>query len=204
MMPSRQSRATVSPPTELAPARFEATVYEVQVPEPRVGDLDALALEAKATTAQELAKALEDFGKARVLYKIDQTVNLHGESIMLGTSVPVVTASRRLESGPAMNSITYQDAGLMVNLSASAPSEGAAAGELCAQVNFELSAPFESEVELAPQVRATSSRKMELRHSEKPRFGKPLVLLNVSAAGVGDQVPPVAYVIRYVLSELKR
>jgi hypothetical protein len=100
------------------------------------------------------------------------------------------------ESGPSMNSITYMEAGLIVNLSASAPPEDPPGKGLCVQANFELSALADSAVEIAPQVRATSIRKMNLRHSETPRFGKPLVLLNVSAPGGGDKAQPVAYVIR--------
>jgi len=203
-MSSRLSRPTSQPPIEIAPARFEATVYEVQVPEQRIADLDAQALEAKAPTAQDLAKALAEFGKVKVLYKIDQTVNLYGESIMLSTSEPMVTGTHGRESGPSMNSITYMEAGLIVNLSASAPPEDPPGKELCVQANFELSALADSAVEIAPQVKATSIRKMDLRHSETPRFGKPLVLLNVSAPGGGDQAQPVAYVIRYVFSEIKR
>lgn len=204
MMSSRLSKPTSQPPIEIAPARFEATVYEVQVPEQRIADLDAPAFEAKASTAQALAKALAEFGKVKVLYKIDQTVNLYGESIMLSTSEPMVTGTHGRESGPSMNSITYMEAGLIVNLSASAPPEDPPGKELCVQANFELSALADSAVEIAPQVKATSIRKMDLRHSETPRFGKPLVLLNVSAPGGGDQAQPVAYVIRYVFSEIKR
>jgi multidrug efflux pump subunit AcrA (membrane-fusion protein) len=58
-----------------------ASVYEVQVPENRVADLDARSLESKAATAQSLAKALAEIGQTKVLCKVDQTVNLFGESI---------------------------------------------------------------------------------------------------------------------------
>jgi len=206
MNPMRQSRPASQTPGQIAPARLEVTVFELQVPEDRIADLDAQALEAKAATAQDLAKALAEFGKTRVLYKIDQTVNLYDESIMLGTSEPMVTGSMGRNSGPSINSITYQDTGLIVHLSAGAPLDRPPppARELCVQVNFELSVLAESGVEISPQRKATRTRKMELRHSEVPRFGKALVLLNVSASGSDDEAQPVAYVIRYVFSEIKR
>jgi len=191
------------PPTEMAPARFEVTVYEVQVPENRLAELEAPALEAKATTAQDLAKALGEFGKTKVLYMIDQTVNLYGESIMLSTSEPMVTGTSRMGPGPAINSITYQQAGLVVNLAASPPPQDPPRKQLPVQVNFELSALADSGVEIGPEVKATRIRNMHLSHSETPRFGKPLVLLNVSAPAGADPAPPVAYVVRYVFRELK-
>jgi hypothetical protein len=95
------------PPTEVAPARFEATVFEVQIPENRIADLDAQSLENQAGTAQSLVKALAEFGPTKTLYKVDQTVNLFGESITLGTSQPMVTGTRMTDSGQVNNSITY-------------------------------------------------------------------------------------------------
>lgn len=189
------------PPTEIAPARFEATVYEVQIPGDRIADLEAPTLEAKASTVQGLGKALQSFGSPKVLYKIDQVVNLYAESITLGTSEPMVTGSRRMDSGSAINSITYQQVGLIVNLSASSPPKDPPGKDLAVQVKFELSALAESGVELAPQVRANSIRSVQLSHSETPRFGNPVVLLNVCALSGSDQA--VAYVIRYRFSESK-
>jgi hypothetical protein len=201
-MSSRQSLPAPRPPTDVAPARFEATVYEVQVPENRIADLDARALEAKAATSETLAKALADLGKTRVLNKIDQTVNLYGESIMLGTSEPMVTNTRMTASGQSLNSVTYQQVGLIVNFAASAPPKGSPRKGLDVQVNFQMSALADSGVEISPKVKASSIRTMHLNHSETPRFGKPVVLLSVSAPS-GDKVPPVAYVVRYVFSETK-
>ena len=46
------------PPTNVAPARFKATVYELEIPENRIADLDAAKLESAAATPQALAAAL--------------------------------------------------------------------------------------------------------------------------------------------------
>jgi hypothetical protein len=201
-MSAPPARSAPPAPIDLAAAGLEVTVYEVQVPEERIADLEAQALETQAATPQALAKALAAFGKTKILYKIDQTVNLYGEQIMLNTSEPMVTGSRTSGPGGIMNSIAYQQVGLLVSLSASTPK--GSAHKLVAQVNFQLSALADSGVEISPQVKATSIRNVQLSHSETPRFGTPSVLLNVSAPRGGDKGPPVAYVIRYVFRELKR
>jgi hypothetical protein len=202
-IPARPMMPAPRPPTDVAPARFEAAVYEVQVAENRIVDLEAEALETKAVTLQDLAKALQDFGKTKLLYKIDQTVNLYGENIMLGTREPMVTGTRKTDTGGAINTITYQEVGLIVNLSANPPPPESPRKGLHVQVHFQLSAIAASSVEIAPEVKASSIRNLQLSHSETPRFGKPLVLLNVASPTGGDKAPPVAYVVRYVFRELK-
>jgi hypothetical protein len=166
-------------PTEVAPARFEATIYEVRVPEEGIASLDARALEAKAGTAQALAKALAEHGQTRVLYKVDQTVNLFGETITLTENQPMVTGSR-------------------MSASADAKRKGPNT-----QVVFHLAALQDSSVEIAPKVRAKSVRIINLSHSEVPRFGQPCIQLNVSAGTGEPAAPATAYVVRYVVSETK-
>jgi hypothetical protein len=112
-LPERVSSRPAPPaPVDIAPARFEAVVYEVEVPENRIADLDAQALEAKAATVRDLATALETFGRAKILYKIDQTANLYGETITLTTTEPMITATRQMDAGGSIN----QQVGLIVNL----------------------------------------------------------------------------------------
>ncbi len=203
-MSMRTAMTAPRPPTSVAPARFEATVYEVQVPSNRIADVDARALEAKAATPQDLAVALAAIGGTKVLYKIDQSVNLYGERIMLGTSEPMVTGSRVMSGGQTINSISYQQVGLMVDLSANAPPNDAARKDLQVQVNFELSVLADSGIEISPQVKASSIRNVQLSHSEIPKFGKPSVMLSISAPSVGDKAQAVAYVVRCVFSETGR
>ena len=202
-MGPRGMPSAMPPPTEVAPARFEATVFEVQIPENRIADLDAQALENKAGTGQSLAKALADFGPTKALYKVDQTVNLFGESITLGTSQPMVTGTRMTESGQTINSITYQQVGLVINLSANPAPPDATKKIPDTQVDFHLAVLTDSGVELAPKVKASSTRNVELSHSETPKFGRACVLLNVSAATGSAATPATAYVVRYVFSETK-
>lgn len=206
-VPSPQRMATPPPsavvnlPGEIAPARFEVAVYEVRLPEARVTQIEAPALEAKAATVESLAKALAEFGDTHLLYKIDQSVNLHGETIRMGTQKPVITGTRMVPSGGAINSVTYQEVGLIVKLAAALPAPESARGNLVVQLDFELSVPAESGVEIAPSVSASETRQLQLSHGAAPRNGRPVVLLSVNA-GTGDkEVLPTAYVIRYVFHE---
>jgi hypothetical protein len=108
-----------------------------------------------------------------------------------------------MDKGTAISTITYQEAGFIVSLAATPPAPDSPRKDLAVQVNFELSALTDSGVEISPPVKATRIRNMRLSHSETPRFGKPMVLCNVSASSGGEQALPVAYVVRYVFREVK-
>jgi hypothetical protein len=176
-------------PTETAPARFEATIYEVRVPEDRIASLDARSLEAKAGTAQSLTKALAEFGQTKVRYKVDQTVNLFRDRITLADNEPMATGPRT------------QKVGLIIELSASAPASDGKRKVPNTLVVLCLKEPDDGSFELPPGVGIKPVRIISLRHSEVPRFGQPCVQLNVSAGTSEPAAQATAYVVRYVFSE---
>ncbi len=188
-------------PLDVAPARFEAAVYELRVAEDQLASLDAQSLENKAASAQSLAQALSRLGQTRILYKVDQTVNLYGENILLGSSEPMVTGTRALESGKFVNSITYQQVGLRISIVSVLlpPNENHKGMET--QLSLQLSVLADSGVELAPDLKASRIRNVDLSHSENPRFGRPSVQLSVWPASGTNAA--MAYVVRYVFSEVK-
>jgi hypothetical protein len=186
---SSGSQARPPAPTEAAPARFEATVYEVRVPEDRIASLDARSLEAKAGTAQALTKALGEFGQTKVRYKVDQTVNLFRDTITLADNGPMVTGPR------------IQNVGLRIDISASTPVSDGKRKVPNTQVVFHLAALDDSSFGLASNLRFKPVRIINLRHSEVPRFGQPCVQLNVSAGTSEPAAQATAYVVRYVFSE---
>ena len=200
MAPSARPPATA--PTNVAPARFEATIYEMPMPEDRIAELDAVKLEAAAATSQSLAKALAQFGAAKVLYKVDQTVNLYGENITLGTQEPMVTSVNRDREGNPINSFSYTSVGLITQISAT-PHDGSKPTDLEVQLNFQLSAVGSSGVEISSGVPASRIRTVALSQSGTPKFGKPTVLVTVSAAGASEKAPPVAYIVRYLFTQPK-
>jgi beta-lactamase regulating signal transducer with metallopeptidase domain len=218
--PFGSGQSASAPPTNVAPARFEATIYEVAVPENRITDLDAVKLESAAATPQALATALSDFGSPKILYKVDQTVNLYGENITLGSQEPMVTGTRINADGKAINTISYQNVGLITRISAAAPRDGSGHPQTSTvhlytndhpvakvtygqntepdvQLNFQLSAMADSGVELASGVKANRIRSLSLSQSGTPKFGKPSVLVTVSAPGSGEKSPSTAYIVRY-------
>lgn len=188
------------PPTELAPARFEAIVYEVQVPRNRIADLDAQTLEASAATPQSLLKALGEFGETRILYKINQPVNLYVESIVLKSTEPIID----LQKEPSMSltrATSYISVGFDVNISAAVLRPSGQKDGLIVQTVFQLKAL--SDVDISSTIKSPRILDLKLSRSETVKFGKPTVLLNVSAPDAGGNALPLAYVICYVFKEIK-
>lgn len=191
------------PPTSFAPAHFDATVYEIKIPESRISDLDALTLERAAVTPQNLELVLKRFGTPRIMYKVDQPVNLYGEDILLGSEEPMVTGT----SG-GINSFTYQNIGLHTQIWAS--SADATTGAVAdpapvpdVQLRFQLSVISDSGVPISDNVNASRIRTINLTQSGAPKFGQPCVLVTVSAAGSNEKSEPVAYIVRYMFTQAK-
>ena len=83
-----QATTPSAPAAAEAPAttRLQATLYEVRVAPESIATLDAARLAREA----DFAKALDALGKKRILYAVDQKVNLAGDRLM--------TASKYSES----------------------------------------------------------------------------------------------------------
>ncbi len=185
---------------EVLPAHFQATVYEIQAAADRLGALDAKALAARAATAEELLSALASVGTARILYRIDQPVNVYSERITIGGSEPVVTGARMSGTGETVKSITYHNVGVIVRLTAKAPSKESNRRDPDVTMAIQLAALAASNTELAPGVKATATRTLSLEHSEPLEFGRPLVMLSASTLAAGAEAPPAVYAIRYLFS----
>jgi len=192
------------PPTNVAPARFEATVYELEVPENRIADLDAAKLESTAATPQALAAALAAFGTPKILYKVDQTVNLYGENITLASQEPMITGrNMRVTGGGFSDVISYTSIGLIIRMSAAAPPNNSRRGDPNVQLNFQLSVTADTSIALTESLNATRVRSLQLSQSGTPKFGKPSVLVTVNAAGADEKSRPVAYIVRYLFTQPK-
>ena len=106
------------PSAEILPAQFQATVYEVQAAAERLGSLDDKVLTRRAANPETLLAALGQTGKVRLLYRIEQPVNVFSASSIIGSSEPVITGTRTTTTGAAINMISYQNVGFIVRLSA--------------------------------------------------------------------------------------
>ena len=73
---TRGLRAQVPLSPEILSAHLQATVYEVQAAPDRLASLDHEALIRQATTPESLLADLEKTGKTRLLYHIEQPVNV--------------------------------------------------------------------------------------------------------------------------------
>ena len=142
-------------------------------------------------------------GTARILYRIAQPVNVFSERIHVGTSEPVVVGSRRSATGEAINSVRYQNVGVMVRLSAQAQPKGANGGQPAVNMSVQLAAIAPSDTEIAPGVKATATRSIAVDHSELLEYDRPLVMLAISSSSATEQTTPAVYVVRYLFSRAK-
>lgn len=187
-----------APASQILPAQFQATVYEVKATADRVGALDGKTLATKAATAEGLLSVLTNSGPARILYRVDQPVNVLSEKILVGSSEPVITATRISASGQPVNTVTHQNVGVHVRLSAEAPSGEAKGRNPGVKMSMGLSVLVPSGIELAPGVPATTTRSMSIEHEETLEFDQPLVVVTVYSEATQTQAIPTAYVIRYL------
>ena len=191
------------PPASYAPAHFEATVFEVKVPESRITELDAVALENAAVNSRSLENLLKSFGPPRILYKVDQPVNLYGEDILLGSSEPMITGtSFGGVNNSSVNNITYQNIGLHTQISAN-PNEGEARPDPAVQLRFQLTVVADGGVPISDKVNASRIRTINLTQSGTPKFGKACVLVTVSPGGTNEKPEPIAYIVRYLFTQEK-
>jgi len=190
-------------PADVSPARFEATAYEVQVPADRAGKLDAAALAAKAADPEGLRAALAEFGPTKVLYRVDQPVNLYSERIMIDSSEPVVTATRKTDTGRSINAVMHVHVGLSIAISGSQPPKESGRKGLDVQMMIQLAALGDSAVEVGAGGKTSAVRTVSIDHGEPVQYGRPLVMLNVTYPAKDEKGNAHAYVIRYVFNEMK-
>jgi len=198
--------AASSAPSGAADARtahFEAAVYEVQVPAASAGELDGNTLAAKAATAEDLRKALADFGPTKILYTVDQPVNLYSDCLTIGSREPFVVQARMTESGAIIKTVQYQQVGLIINMRAGPPPRDSKRRDPDVQMKIELSALCDSGREIGPGIKAAIVRSVSIDHSEPLQYGRPFIMLNTSYPPQGEKASPVAYVIRGVFSKVQ-
>ena len=181
------------------PAQFQAAVYEVQLGADKIGTLDSHTLTRQASTADTLLQSLSDMGNARILYRIDQPVNVLSDQIQVGTNEPTA-AMRTIRTGRAVTTATGQKESLVVNLSAPAPSKETERKSPEVKVSLQLSTPASSDVQSPIGFRMSAIRKLSFEHTEPLELGRPVVLLSISASSDADQKSPRLHVIRYLFN----
>jgi hypothetical protein len=205
--------AGILPSAEILSAQFQATVYEVQAAAERLGSLDDKMLARQAGTPETLLAALAQTGKTRLLYRIEQPVNVFSTRIIIGSSEPVISGTRNTTTGGTVNSINYQNVGFIVQLSAQGPTKDQDTAAPIVTSAIKLSVVRPGQKEIAPGQQESVIRAMSLDHSGALEMNRPQVLLAISSnafssfrrsadANKAGETPttPVAYVVRYQFS----
>lgn len=181
-------------------ARFQATVYELQADPAKLEALNAKVLQAKGGTAEALLKELSQTGATRILYRFDQPVNVFSETLQFGTREPVVTGTRMTSSGQSLNTVQYQNVGVVFRFSAQMPPASAQSKIPDVTLSMELASVGKGAAELAPGHKAPPIYQLSTTHKEALEFGQPRVSWAVSSASSDPQQPPIVYVIRYLFN----
>ncbi len=188
-----------SPATAMLRARFQATVYELQAAG-RADTLDPQVLALQAATPESLLKALTNFAESRIVYHIDQPVNVFSEGIIIGSSEPIITGSRTDIAGNSVNSIAYRNVGLTLRLSARVAPESAERRNPEVSLVAQISTIDHREGGTTADRRAAAGA-VTLNQTEPLEFRQPRVVLGARSAPATGQTNQVVYILRYVFDE---
>ncbi|HEY7116511.1 MAG TPA: M56 family metallopeptidase [Tepidisphaeraceae bacterium] len=178
---------------------LDATLYDVRIPADQTGKLDVEALMKAADSADAFEKALAALGPTKPMYRANQSVRLSGDTITIGTQVPVVTNSRVTDRGQTINTVQYQSTGARFTIAGKAGAPGGAVDlDLGIQVS---SSSAEDGTPIAGKVKAPVMRRVSLSHKGAVRPGKPFVVVSVDAGSVDADGKAVAYIGRVTVGE---
>ena len=190
--PSARPAAAQPQPLDQTPGavRLQATIYEMRVPVEQIGALDAAQL-AKA----DFTKPLPEFGDARALYRVDQSVSLSGDRIMVGTEEPTVTNTRLTDRGQKLNTVQYNSVGAIVTFKG----ERTGPRQLRVESTIEVAARTESPVQISNGIMSPVIRKANMSLKGPVQLGKTSVLISADAASLDKDAKAVVYVARLVV-----
>jgi len=192
-------------PTPLASADFSSVrlrmlICELQVPAERVVELDSDRLAAGAGDVNGFLAKLSALGTNRVLYRLDQTIDLHTTSRIRSSSrVPFVTNTRRTDSGRTISTVQYQDVGAMREFTGKAVKD-ADPPHMRAEVNVELSIMSDSGVKITDKTKGPALRTATLLHAGPVQLGRPFVLVSTTPGPQG-KAESTAFVCRGIFTK---
>jgi hypothetical protein len=177
---------------------FDATIYDVRIPVDQIGRLDVEALVKASETAEGFENALKALGPVKPMYRANQAVRLSGDTISIGSEVPIVTSSRQSERGQTMNTIQYQSTGALFSVAGQAAAPG---GGLDLDLGIQVSSATESAAVISDTVNASIMRRSTLSHKGPVQPRKPFVVVSVDAGAVDKEGKAVAYIGRITIGE---
>jgi beta-lactamase regulating signal transducer with metallopeptidase domain len=177
---------------------FDATIYDVRIPVDQIGRLDVEALVKASETAEGFENALKALGPVKPMYRANQFVRLSGDTITIGSEVPIVTSSRQTERGQTMNTIQYQSTGAVFSVAGQAAAGGM---DLDVDLGIQVSSATESAAVISENVNASIMRRTTLSHKGPVQPRKPFVVVSVDAGAVDKEGKAVAYIGRITIGE---
>jgi Bacterial type II/III secretion system short domain len=167
-----------------ARARLTVMIYQVSVPEERLGGVDVEALTARAETPASLKTALEKLGDAKIVCRADHIMDMNGrpEKTKSGAQAPFVRAISMSKSGNQTANIEYENVGLIVTASGEARSRALGS----ADVDIEFSGVSASGISVGNDVMAPVIRSFTQHFGGGFRYGEPVLLLQFDTQVEGD------------------
>lgn len=176
---------------------FDVTIYDVRLPVEQIGKLDVDALANASQTAEAFEKALAALGTARPMYRVNQSVRLSGDTVNIGSEVPMVTNTRLTDKGQSINSVQYQNVGAIFRIAGQ--SEGGEGVDL--DLSIEVSSSSDTGTAISDKVNAILMRRSTMSHKGPVKPKKPFVIVSVDANSVDKDGKAVACIGRITLGE---
>jgi hypothetical protein len=186
-------------PGEGPTCTLDATIYDVRIPVDQIGKLDVDALAKAAESADAFEKALAALGTARPMYRANQSVRLAGDTITIGSEVPIVTNSRVTDKGQTVNTVQYASTGALFSIAGKAAGAAGGGGEV--DLNIQVSSSGDVSAAISDKVKAPLMRRATLSHKGPFEARKPFVVLSVDAGSADKDGKAVAYIGRVTLGE---
>jgi hypothetical protein len=186
-------------PGEGPTCTLDATIYDVRIPVDQIGKLDVDALAKAAESADAFEKALAALGTARPMYRANQSVRLAGDTITIGSEVPIVTNTRVTDKGQTVNTVQYASTGALFSIAGKAAGAAGGGGEV--DLNIQVSSSGDASAAISDKVKAPLMRRATLSHKGPFEARKPFVVVSVDAGSADKDGKAVAYIGRVTLGE---
>jgi len=117
------------------------------------------------------------------------------------TGSPRSASGRRPAGVSRINTVQYEDVGMVLELALGSSGKGAKA-PIAAHMELELSVPADSGVEITKGIAAKEVRQVRVDYVAAMRVGRASVTVLIDGSGAGKDAPATAYVCRVLLSEM--
>ena len=182
--------------TNTLTAQFQATVYAVEPATNRLPALDFKALE-RARTPELFLSALNEAGKPKVLYRIDQPVNVFSDRSPDHDQQADCDRNQKGAGRGAGQLLHLPTHGSQHSVIGPATAEEAIHQAPDVTVSFNLSdeSPGSTDLGLGQMVGGFPVISQE--HNEPLELGRPRVILAMGSSAAAEQAKPFVHVIRY-------